>query len=281
MILRLAATLLIAALTGRAVVAQRASFTSGIDAVQADVAVTRDGKPVANLAAEHFVVTDNGARQNATVAMRSDLPLRVVMALDTSDSVKGRRLQRLIDASAALNDRLREGDEVSVITFSHHVRMIVPMAPSGPHVRTALTGLTATGPTALFDALHLAFASEANQKIRSLILLFSDGRDTSSWMPVEPLMETARRASSVLHVVRFSPDKLLDKLAEAAGGRTFSSGSDDDMQELFTRALDEMRSRYVLTYTVAGEPKKGWHDIKVELKGARGDVTARPGYYVP
>jgi Ca-activated chloride channel family protein len=278
---RLALAAIFAAVLAPAAVAQRPSFTAGVDAVQVDVAVTRGGKPVANLVAENFIVTDNGARQDATVVLRSDLPLRVVMTLDTSESVKGRRLQQLVEASAALNDRLREGDEVSVITFSESVRLRAPMAPPGPHVREALGGLSGTGPTALFDALNLAFASEADQKIRSLVLLFSDGRDTSSWMPLEPLMETARRASSVLHVVRFSPDKVLDKLAEAAGGRTFSSGSDEDMQDLFTRALDEMRSRYVLTYTATGEQKKGWHDIRVQLRNARGDVSARPGYFVP
>jgi tight adherence protein B len=278
---QLALVAVLAGVAAPAAIAQGPSFRSGVDAVQVDVAVTRGGKPVPNLTAENFALSDNGTRQNVTVALRSDLPLRVVMALDTSESVRGRRLQRLIEASATLNDRLRSGDEVSVITFSHIARLRVPMSSPGPHVRQALGELSGSGPTALFDALNLAFASEASQKVRSLILLFSDGRDTSSWMPLEPLMRMAERASSVLHVVRFGPNRILDQLAEAAGGRTFSSGSDDDMTDLFTRALDEMRSRYVLTYTVDGQPKKGWHEIKVQLRNARGDVTARPGYFVP
>lgn len=273
--------MLAAVLVGAVVRAQRPEFTTGVDAVQVDVAVTRGGRPVPDLTADNFTVTDNGTRQEATLTMRSDLPLRIVLTLDTSESVKGRRLQRLVDASAALTERLREGDEIAVITFAHTVQLRVPMSAPGPHVRDALASLSGNGMTSLFDALNLAFASEANQKVRSLILLFSDGRDTSSWMPLEPLLLTAERASSVLHVVRLSPDKTLDRLAEASGGRTFNSSSEDDMRTLFTRALDEMRSRYVLTYTVAGAPKKGWHEIKVQLKDARGDVTARPGYFVP
>jgi von Willebrand factor type A domain len=168
MISRRAAAALFAVVLSTAAQARQLSFTAGVDAVQVDVAVTRGGRPVANLTAENFAVTDNGASQATTLAMRSDLPLRVVMTLDTSESVQGRRLQRLIAASGALNDRLRPGDEVSVVTFSRLAQLRVAMAAPGPHVRTALNGLSGTSTTALFDALNLAFASEANQKIRSL-----------------------------------------------------------------------------------------------------------------
>lgn len=261
--------------------AQRPVFRAGVDLVQVDVSVTRGGRPVAGLTADNFSVTDNGAPQAISLAMRSDLPLRVAMTLDVSESVSGRRLQRLVEAGTTLNDQLRSGDQLSLITFSNEVRLRAPMGPPGPHIRRALAGLSGTGPTALFDAMHLALASEASQQVRSLVLLFSDGHDSSSWMPFEALLEAARRSSSVIHIVRLGRNELLDRLAEAAGGRTFDAGSEDDLKNLFTRALDEMRSRYVLTYTLPAGRTKGWHEIKVRLKDARGDITARPGYFVP
>ena len=52
------------------------------------------------------------------------------------------------------------------------------------------------------------------------------------------------------------------------------------MEELFGRVLDEMRARYLLTYSPSGPQKPGWHQIKVSLKGARGDVIAKQGYFV-
>jgi VWFA-related protein len=261
--------------------AQQPTFRAEVDAVEVDVSVTRGGRPVAGLVANNFVLTDRGTRQDVRSVLRSDLPLRVVLVLDASDSVKGRRLQRLIEAGGALHHALKPGDQLALITFSNHVQLRVPMGPPGPRLLEALSALEGSGPTSLYDALHLAIASEADQRVRSLILLFSDGSDTASWMPFEGLLTASRRSSSVVHIVRFAHEPILEDLARASGGRTFGAGSDDDLKELFTSALDEMRARYVLTYTPAGDAKKGWHDIKVSLKDARGDVTARPGYFVP
>jgi uncharacterized protein (DUF58 family) len=178
---------------------------------------------------------------------------------------------------------LKAGDQVSLITFSHDVQMPVPMGPGGVHVRNALAALSGSGPTALRDAVHLAIASQADQRTRSMVLLFSDGVDTASWMPVEELLLAARHSSTVIHIVHFPTDTraVLGPLAEATGGRTWAAGSDDDLEELFTRALNEMRARYVLIYTPTGEQKRGRHAIEVSLKDARGDVTARSGYIVP
>ena len=84
-----------------------------------------------------------------------------------------------------------------------------------------------------------------------------------------------------MHAVHFRPDPFLDRLAEITGGRTWSAQSDRQLEELFGRVLDEMRARYLLTYTPAGPQQPGWHQIKVSLKGARGDVIAKQGYFVP
>jgi hypothetical protein len=69
-------------------------------------------------------------------------------------------------------------------------------------------------------------------------------------------------------------------LAAAGGGRRWSAESSRDLRELFGRVLNELRSRYLLTYYPSGVERQGWHDVKVSLRNARGDVTARPGYFV-
>ena len=74
--------------------------------------------------------------------------------------------------------------------------------------------------------------------------------------------------------------RVLDDLADAGGGRRWSASSSRDLRELFARVLEELRSRYLLTYSPTGVAREGWHDVKVTLKGARGDVIARPGYFV-
>lgn len=77
------------------------------------------------------------------------------------------------------------------------------------------------------------------------------------------------------------PSELLRNLAKAGGGRHWAAQKPSDLNDLFGKALNELRARYLLTYTPTGVTRQGWHDVKVTLKNARGDVTARPGYYVP
>jgi len=73
---------------------------------------------------------------------------------------------------------------------------------------------------------------------------------------------------------------LLLDLADAGGGRRWPAESSRDLRALFGRVLNELRARYLLTYYPAGVSREGWHDVKVNLRRARGAVTARPGYFV-
>ena len=76
-------------------------------------------------------------------------------------------------------------------------------------------------------------------------------------------------------------DNLADLPLVAAGGRAAPIGKEDrQLQELFTKALDEMRARYLLTYTPRNVRQTGWHELKVKLKNGSADVTARRGYFV-
>jgi hypothetical protein len=112
------------------------------------------------------------------------------------------------------------------------------------------------------------------------VLLFTDGHDTASWLTEDAVVDTARRAGVVIHVIRVESDAFLERLVSAVGGRTWSATSDRGLQGLFTRALEEMRARYLLTYSPRGVSAPGWHELKVKLKDGRADITARPGYFV-
>ncbi len=259
----------------------QAPFRSQVEVVEVDVAVTRGGATVAGLTAGNFVVTDNGVPQEVTAALLDAEPLRVTMVLDTSKSVSGSRLASLIKAGSGMVRALGPKDQVSLITFSHQVTLRVPMGSQFAGIDNALASLTGTGATALRDAVYLGLAGASDDRSRALLLVFSDGFDTASFLSSEAVIESARRSNAVVHVVQFRADKFLGRLAEATGGRTWSAQSDRQLEALFGRVLDEMRARYLLTYSPSGPQKPGWHQIKVSLKGARGDVIAKQGYFVP
>jgi VWFA-related protein len=275
---RLAATVAAAVLA-----AQPPAFRSGIEVVRLDVSVTRRGMPVRGLMANDFVLTDNGAAQTVESVTLEDLPLSVTLVLDTSSSVSGDRLAHLIQAGTELTAALRADDRAALITFSHAVDLRVPMTHEFNRINAALPRLKGDGATSLRDAVHLAIELAPRDATRPLLLVFTDGHDTASWLTEEAVLDTTRRAGVVIHVVRLESDAFLEKLTDASGGRTWSATSDRQLRELFTRALEEMRARYLLTYTPAGinvRGRPGWHEIKVRLKNARADITARPGYFV-
>jgi VWFA-related protein len=257
-----------------------AVFKSGIEVVELDVSVTRGGQPVQGLAARDFALTDNGAAQEVQSVTLDRLPLSVTMVLDTSESVAGDRLAHLVQAGEGLTAALRPDDRAALITFSNLVDLRVPMTGQMTDLRSALRAIRGAGATALRDAVHLALELQPHDRTRPLVLVFTDGRDTASWLTEDAVVDSARRIGIVVHAVRVESDRFLDRLADASGGRTWSATSDRQLRELFTRALDEMRARYLLTYTPHGVSGPGWHDLKVRLKNGRADITARPGYFV-
>ena len=255
-------------------------FRATTEAVEVDVAVVRGGKTVSGLTADNFVVTDNGAVQTVTTALLAAEPLRLTLVLDLSRSVSGARLTSLVKGSRAMVKALRPEDQASLITFSHRAARMVPMGHDMAAIDEALTALSGGGATALRDATYLGLSTASDDRSRALLLLFSDGFDTASFLTEDSVLESARRSNAIVHAVHFRPDAFLNRLVQTTGGQNWNAQSDRQLEELFGRVLDEMRARYLLTYSPKGPQQPGWHQIKVSLKGARGDVVAKQGYFV-
>jgi len=255
-------------------------FRSGVEVVELDVSVMRGAQPVVGLTTRDFAVSDDGKPQEIESVTLDTLPLSVLLALDTSGSVSGERLRHLLDAGEGLTRALRPNDRAALLTFSHAIELAVPLTADLNTVRQTLYRIRPGGSTALRDAIQVALALRPHDRTRTLLLVFTDGKDTASWLSANAVLDSARRAGIVVHVVRVESDNFLDQLTQATGGRTWSATSDRQLRELFTGALEEMRARYLISYTPRGVSKPGWHELKVKVKTAGADVTARPGYFV-
>jgi VWFA-related protein len=250
--------------------------------------VTKGGVPVRALAARDFVVTDSGVPQDVESVTLDQAPLDVQMVLDVSGSVSGDRLTNLLLAANGLLRALRPVDSAGLLTFADALRLRAPMTRDLALVRAALPGIVGEGRTALRDAVQLALAlgqDTISRDTRGLMLVFTDGVDNTSWLSDEAVIESARRTGEVVHVVRVSSREdssstFVEQITAATGGRVWAASSNRDLEQLFTRALEEMRARYSLTFSPQGVPRPGWHELKVKLKGMSGDIVARPGYFV-
>lgn len=220
------------------------------------------------------------------------VPLNVILVLDTSGSMVGDRLTDLAAASRRLIQALKPDDAAALLTFNEPAELRVPMTRDREALLAAVDSLEARGATSLYDGLFLSLQMRPDTtEARTVALVFSDGRDTASWLSRASLTEAVRRSGVVTHIVELLPEEarlsqrssvsgVLDGLADVGGGRRWPATSSRALQELFVRVLDELRSRYLLTYYPTGVAREGWHDVKVTLQGARGDVIARPGYFV-
>lgn len=283
-------------------------FRAGVDAVRVDVLVVDHDRPVAGLTASDFELRDTGVVQRVASISYEDEPIRVMLALDTSYSVDGQPLAHLRQAAAAALDLLTPRDRGAVMTFSSEIDMACAWTGERSLLSRALDRRSGYGGTALHDAAFAAIVSRDTVPGRGLILLFSDGEDTASWLPGETVLEAARRTDAVVYVVgvptrrkfaiagfrldvssgiqrpakNHSPvpllEPLLPALARETGGKFVDAERTSRLQEVFTAILREFRTRYVLTYTPEDVPSGGWHPIEVKMKGRKGKVTARRGY---
>lgn len=270
------------------------TFRMDVEAVELDVSVTRGGKHVAGLTADDFLVLDSGVPQEVELAAAGDLPLNVILALDTSASMAGERLTRLLSGASAFLTGLRPGDRMALVSFSQRVRVMGGLSNDLAAVRAQLERLMPDGMTALNDALYTSLAVAEGAAGRCALVLFSDGLDNISWTSEADVLETARASPAVVYVVASSlatlPEEdrkavardpreaFLRKLADVTGGQLLKANSDSALVEAFTRVLAEMRARYVLRFTPQGVPTGGWHPIGVKLKSRKGEVTTRSGY---
>jgi VWFA-related protein len=270
--------------------AQTPVFRAAVNTVVVDVSVHERNRPVPGLAATDFAVEDNGVAQTVVDVSRESMPLDVTLVIDTSGSVKGGQLAALVRAVRRVAERLQPQDRATLITFNERVRQLVADAV-GKAVVTASSGIAPGDQTSFRDALALALIPDRSLDRRGMLILMTDGYDTSSVISETALLETARRADRVVFVVgtisstftRIGVRELppiLDTLATMTGGRIEVLEQGDEVSGSFLRAVEDFRASYVLRYAVTGVALAGWHNIAVRvIKPGNYTVRARRGYF--
>jgi Ca-activated chloride channel homolog len=264
---------------------QQPTFKAAIDVVRIDASVMNGRIAVGGLTKEHFAITDNGVPQTIDSVSLDRVPLNLMLVLDTSESLLGAPFTALVAATRRLIDSLRPDEAAALITFSDQIRHVVPSTRDRAPLQAALAGLTAAGATPINDAIVLSLLHRPphTPETRPVMMVFSDGRDTASWLDSGRAQTAIRRSGTLVHVVELRSEagttNFAREAARAGGGRAWSAMSAGALRELFGSVLEELRARYLITYYPSGVSREGWHDVKVTLKNARGDVTARPGYF--
>ncbi len=204
----------------------------------------------------------------------------MILALDMSASLDAERLQHLRGAGKTLLDGLKETDQAALVTFSHFVSQGAPLTSDFSRVRAALDETAASGQTSLVDASFTGMMIGESDVGRSLMIVFSDGVDTRSWLEADAVLEIAKRGDVVVYGVGVGTRRsnFLTDLGAATGGRLIEIESTRDLNSVFRGILDEFRQRYLISYSPEGVASSGWHRLDVRVKGRNVTVRARPGY---
>jgi VWFA-related protein len=149
-------------------------------------------------------------------------------------------------------------------------------------IRDRATETPGAGDTALVDGTYVAMMLGEEDAGRSLLMIFSDGLDTSSWLTSDAVVDIAKRADVVAYAVstRDADSRFLHDVAAATGGRSIDVGSTKALGETFLGILNEFRGRYLISFSPRGvRQDDGWHKLQVRVKGRSVSIKARPGYF--
>lgn len=259
-------------------------FRAEVGLVRVEASVTVKGAPLRGLRAADFEVRDNGRVQRLEPLLEEESPVDAELVLDLSGSVRGAKLEELKSAAWGFLAGLRGDEQAALLAFREDVSLLEPFTPDRARVQQQLARVSSRGSTALCDAVYAALRLREPGPRRAAVVVFSDGVDNMSWLTATEVVEAASRSDAIVYGVaaygRGDPkEPFLQDVVRATGGRLFEAKSERDLRARFLDVLRDIRSRYVLSYVPLSPEKEGWHALEVKLKGARGDVLARPGYW--
>lgn len=269
-----------------------------VDEVNLVLSATNNrGHFVRDLNSSDLVISDNGEPPDKITYFQTqtDLPLRVALVIDTSDSVNYRFDFELRSAQGFLKKVLRpDHDAALIVGFNQTATLVQSLTSDLARLDHGLKSLKARGETALFDALALASdqlrpTATDSDPARRVIVLVTDGEDNSSHITLQQAVEHALRAESVIYIVNIKKyhltdedvkgDRIIEELATKTGGAVLQSADKEDMVASFRKIEQELRSQYALGY----RPRNliGSYLFRpIRILGPRGiRIRCREGYY--
>lgn len=247
---------------------------------------------------QDFQVFDSGVPQEIAVFERNtSLPLSVAILIDTSGSTQIDLHYEVDSVQKFIPALLNAGnpeDMFALISFNWQASLEADFSRSPKRAEHALHSLHGEGGTSLYDAVYAASDLLAGREGRHVMVVITDGGDTTSYKHYDDALKAAQRADAVLYPVVVIPiesdagrntggEHALATLAASTGGRIFNPDSFTQLDQAFAAILQELRTQYLIGFYPHGvhEQPGLFHAVKVEAAQPGLRVNARTGYYEP
>jgi Ca-activated chloride channel family protein len=254
------------------------------------------GRLIGSLSKSDFTILDNGvAQQISLFEHHTEQPLSIALLIDTSGST-GKELRYELDSvERFLNALLREGntsDAVALYSFNWQVTLLNSFTRRMGRIESNLRLLKSEGGTSLYDAIYLASRDLEMREGRHVIVVVTDGGDTTSTKTYHNALEAAQVADAVMYPVLVMPitndagrniggENALTTLAASTGGRVFSPSLGAELDNAFSDILRELRTQYLIGFYPRNTPatKDRFHNLRVSVRTPGLRVITRNGYY--
>jgi Ca-activated chloride channel family protein len=276
--------------------AQEPTFRVDVSLVRI-LATAKDssGRLVGSLDKEDFTVLDNGAPQQIAVFERkTEQPLLVSLLIDNSGSTAKDLKYEIESVNRFVRALFAEGnakDALALYTFNYEVRKLTHFTHNHSTIEQSLRGIKGEAGTSLYDAIYLAGQEMENRDGRKVIVVITDGGDTTSVKDFHAALRAAHLADAVIYSVLVMPitndagrniggENALTTLGERTGGRVFAPSLGPGIDRAFTEILRELRTQYLLGFYPRNTPLSAdpFHHLEVRVRGDL-RVSTRNGYY--
>jgi VWFA-related protein len=252
------------------------------------------GRFITNLTKDDFEVFEGKAKQTiAEFTAESDLPLRLAVLIDTSNSIRDRFRFQQEAALEFLRQVMRPVDRAMVVGFDTEASMVTDLTGDMNQLERSVRNLRPGGGTSLYDAIFFACRDKLAKdqpwhKYRRAMIILSDGDDNQSRYSRDQALEMAHKADVVVYSistnitrVQSDGDKVLNYFAVETGGITFFPFKVEDLTQHFENIANELRHQYNIFYSPQPLRMDGkYHEVQVRTKNLKNMVVrARKGYY--
>ena len=257
----------------------------------------KKGRFVTDLARDDFQVFENKNPQSIVeFTAETDLPLRLGILIDTSNSIRERFKFEQEAATSFIQSVVHQGrDKAMVVSFDTSAELIADLTDDTEKLQQAIRSLRPGGGTALFDAIYFACRDKLSKdqprhKFRRAIVIVSDGDDNQSQVTRDQALEMAQKADVVIYAISTNVvrgetdgDKILKYLTTETGGQAFFPFKVEDLEQSFENIANELRHQYNVFYRPEPLNADGkYHTVDLKVKGRKDLVVrCRKGYYAP
>jgi VWFA-related protein len=257
----------------------------------------KKGRFVTDLAKDDFQVFEGKKPQEILeFNAESDLPLRLGILIDASNSIRERFKFEQEAAITFINSAIRPAqDKAMVVAFDTSHELVADLTGDQATLARGVRNLRPGGGTALYDAIFYACRDKLQQdqprhSFRRALVILSDGDDNASHYSRDQALEMAQKADVVIYAIstnisriQTSGDKVLKYFTNETGGQAFFPFKVEDLDQSFENIANELRHQYNLAYRP--EPLKAdglFHEVDLKVRGRKDLVVrARKGYYAP